>query len=206
MIAWAAGILASALGLAASYVLDLPTGAAMVAAFGLALLLAGLVKALVFVDEKRRRTNVRIAARGGVSLALLLVLASSVWLIANPAGDQPLASFFETATRIGSAGFLDASERETYDSAARDMVRFQTEVDRLNAMERAARYEGASLSDDDIRRIASYQQSFNEMTRGERFVQDVLRAKARTRERWIVGLPFAVLALIGLGMLARRLI
>ena len=138
------------------------------------------------------------------SLALLLVLASSVWLMINPAGDQPLAALFETAAEMGPAGFLDARDRETYDSAARDMVRFQAEVDRLNAMERTARYEGASLSDEDIRRIASYQQSFNEMTRGERFVQDVLRTKARTRERWIVGLPLAVLASLGLGMLARQ--
>ena len=204
VIAWMSGILASAIGLAASYLLDLPTGATMVAAFALALVLAGLVKALVFVNEDRRGKNLRIAARGGIGLALLLVLASSVWLMINPAGDQPLAALFETAAQTGPAGFLDARDRETYDSAARDMVRFQTEVDRLNAMERTARYEGASLSDDDIRRIASYQQSFNEMTRGERFVQDVLRAKARTRERWIVGLPFAVLALIGLGMLVRK--
>jgi len=205
LIAWVSGILASGIGLAASYLLDLPTGAAMVAAFALALVLAGLVKALAFVNEERRGKNLRIAARGGVGLALLLVLASSVWLMINPAGDQPLAALFETATEMGPAGFLGASDRETYDSAARDMVRFQAEVDRLNAMERTARYEGTSLSDDDIRRIASYQQSFNEMTRGERFVQDVLRAKARSRERWIVGLPFAILALIGLGILVRRL-
>jgi zinc/manganese transport system permease protein len=205
VIAWMSGILASAIGLAASYLLDLPTGAAMVAAFALALVLAGIVKALAFVNEERRGKNLRIAARGGIGLALLLVLASSVWLMINPAGDQPLAALFETAAEMGPAGFLDARDRETYDSAVRDMVRFQTEVDRLNAVERTARYEGASLSDDDIRRIASYQQSFNEMTRGERFVQDVLRTKARTRERWIVGLPFAVLALIGLGMLVRRL-
>ncbi|TMG82024.1 MAG: metal ABC transporter permease [Betaproteobacteria bacterium] len=206
LIAWAAGILASAVGLAASYLFDLPTGAAMVAVFGLALVLAGLVKAFMFVDEKRRSVNVRIATRAGIAFALLLVLASSVWLMVNPAGDQPLAALVETATGMGSAGFLDARDREIYDGAARDMVRFQTEVDRLDAMERTARYEGAALSDDDIRRLASYQQSFNEMTRGERFVQDVLRTKARVRERWIVGLPFAVLALFGLGMLARRLL
>ena len=66
-------------------------------------------------------------------------------------------------------------------------MRFQAEVDRLNAKEKAARYEGAPLPDEEIRRIASYQQSFNEMTRGERFVQDVLRSKARSRERWFVG-------------------
>src|SRR5205085_11919881 len=37
-IAWAAGILASGVGLASSYILDLPTGAAMVVAFVLALI------------------------------------------------------------------------------------------------------------------------------------------------------------------------
>ncbi len=71
-------------------------------------------------------------------------------------------------------------------------------------MEKAARHQGAPLPDDEIRRIASYQQSFNEMTRGERFVQEVLRAKARARERWIVGVPLALIALLGLAWLARR--
>jgi hypothetical protein len=42
------------------------------------------------------------------------------------------------------------------------------------------------------------------MTRGERFVQDVLRGKARTRERWIVGAPAALIAVLGLFWLARR--
>ncbi len=82
-------------------------------------------------------------------------------------------------------------------------MRFQGEVDRIDAMEKSARYQATPLSDDEIRRIASYQQSFNEMTRGERFVQDVLRGKARTRERWIVGAPVALIALLGLFWLAR---
>ena len=76
--------------------------------------------------------------------------------------------------------------------------------DRLNAMEKATRYQGTPLSDDEIRRIASYQQSFNEMARGERFVQDVLQGKARTRERWIVGVPGTHIALLGLRWLRRR--
>lgn len=42
------------------------------------------------------------------------------------------------------------------------------------------------------------------MTRGERFVQDLLRGKARTRERWIVGAPSALIAFPGLLALARR--
>jgi zinc/manganese transport system permease protein len=83
------------------------------------------------------------------------------------------------------------------------VLRFQSEVDRLNAREKAARYEGTPLPDDEIRRIASYQQSFNEMTRGERFVQDVLRGKARERERWLVGVPAAIVAALGLGFVSR---
>ena len=100
--------------------------------------------------------------------------------------------------------FLEPAERDTYENATRDAVRFQGEVDRLNAMEKAARYQATPLSDDEIRRIASYQKSFNEMTQGERFVQDVLRGKARTRERWIIGMPLALVALLGLLWLTRK--
>jgi len=203
-IAWSAGIAASAAGLAGSYVFDLPTGAAMVAAFALALVFAALVKALVFVEPARRSANLRIAARTGIVSALALVLASSLWLVVNPTADQPLLALFEEATGLGPAHFLKESERGTFENAGRDMLRFQAEVDRLNAREKAARYEGAPLPDEEIRRIASYQQSFNEMTRGERFVQDVLRGKARERERWAVGLPAAIVAILGLAWLVWR--
>jgi len=202
-IAWIFGIVASAVGLAGSYAFDLPTGAAMVTAFAFMLLLAAMMRALVFVSGEQRRANRRIAARATVLLALLLTLASSLWLIAKPAADQPLLAIFESATGFGPASFLGAADRETFEDAARDTVRFQGEVDRLNAKERTARYQGAPLSDDEIRRIASYQQSFSEMTRGEQFVQDVLRGKARARERWIVGLPAATIALVGFALLAR---
>jgi zinc/manganese transport system permease protein len=204
-IAWGAGIAASGAGLAGSYVFDLPTGAAMVAAFALLLVLAGLARALLFLDAERRRANWRIAVRAAALLVLALTFAASLWLILNPAADQPLAALVETATGVGPAQYLAAHERELYADAVADTARFQAEVDRLNAGERAARYRGAPLSDDEIRRIASYQQGFSEMTRGERFVQDVLRGKARARERWIFGLPLALAALAGLGWLGRPL-
>src|SRR5262249_19447834 len=165
----------------------------------------GLARALIFLDPTRRRANWAIAARAAAALVLLLTVFSSLWLILNPPADQPLAAPIEGTTGIGSAQYLGAHERELYVEAVHDMGRFQAEVDRLNAGERAARYQGAPLSDDEIRRIASYQQSFSEMTRGERFVQDVLRAKARARARWIFGLPIAFAALAGLGLMARPL-
>jgi zinc/manganese transport system permease protein len=177
----------------------------MVAALGLSLVIAGLVKALIFTEARQRSANWRIAACAIVASALVLVLLSSLWLIINPTADQPLAAVFERATGLGPGHFLGEGDRDTYESATRDMVRFQGEVDRLNSQEKAARYEGAPLPDDEIRRIASYQQSFSEMTRGEQFVQEVLRGKARSRERWTVGLPAIVIAIVGLGLLVRSL-
>jgi zinc/manganese transport system permease protein len=56
-------------------------------------------------------------------------------------------------------------------------------------LEREARWKGKEMGEEELRRVASFQQSFNEMGRGERFVQDHLRATARARERWYVGLP-----------------
>ena len=41
------------------------------------------------------------------------------------------------------------------------------------------------------------------MGRGERFVQDHLRALARARERWIVGVPMTALSGLGLLLLFR---
>ena len=204
-VAWGVGIVASAAGLAGSYAFDLPTGAAMVTAFAIFLVLAGVAKALVFVGPLQRSANLRFAVLAVLALTLVLTSASSLWLLVNPTADQPLAAIFEGASGLGPVHFLSASDREIFDSAARDTVRFQGEVDQLNARERSARIQGAPLSDDEIRRIASYQQSFNEMARGERFVQDVLRGKARKREAWIVGLPVAAISLIGLVVLARRL-
>jgi len=203
-IAWSAGIAACGAGLAGSFAFDLPTGAAMVIALAACLLLAGLAKVLLFVGSEQRRANLHVAANTVAAAMLFALLVSSVWLMINPAADQPLLAVVERVTGIGPAQFLGPAERDTYESAARDVVRFQGEVDRIDAMEKTARYQGAPLSDDEIRRIASYQQSFNEMTRGERFVQDVLRGKARTRERWIVGAPGALIALLGLFWLARR--
>jgi len=199
-IAWGAGIAASAAGLAGSFVLDVSTGAAMVIGFTSMLLLAGLAKALAFTPPAERRRNRRAALTAGAAALFALVLASSLWLIVNPQADQPVLAAFERASGLGPAQFLSASDRDTFDSAVRDAVRFSGEVERLDARERAARLD-APLPDDEVRRIASYQQSFNEMVRGERFVQDVLRGKARARERWFVGVPAALMSLAGLAWL-----
>jgi zinc/manganese transport system permease protein len=198
IIAWAAGIAASGTGIAASFLLDLPTGAAMVSAFGVSLMIAGLVKALFFVDAMARSRNRKTAATVLAGAALASIFLSSVWLVANPAADQPLLALAESATGLSPADFLSESDRTTYESAIRDTKRFQMEFDRLGEKERAARYGAVPLDDEEVRRIASYQQTFSEMARGELFVLGVLREKARRRERWLLGLPLCAASFLGL--------
>jgi zinc/manganese transport system permease protein len=198
VIAWAAGIAASGAGLAASFLLDLPTGAAMVSAFGVSLIIAGLVKALFFMEAKVRSRNLKAAAKvlGGSLFAPVLLL--SVWLIVNPGADQPMLAIAESAAGLSPADFLSGSDRTTYEGAIRDAKRFQMEFERLGEKERIARYAAAPLDDEEVRRIASYQQTFSEMARGELFVLGVLREKARRRERWLLGLPLCAASLFGL--------
>jgi len=191
-IGWAAGTLASLLGFAASVALDLPTGAAMVAAFAAVLLGAVLLHA--------QPRGVAIATVGVVALA---VLAQGIWLIASPASDQPLLAAFERVSGLGPERSMTAGERRIFAEATETEARNRREVERLRAAEREARWKGEGLGEEDLRRVASFQQTFNEMGRGERFVQDHLRAVARERERWTVGVPAVAASVLALLLVCR---
>ena len=141
---------------------------------------------------------VRIAAAGVAAT----VLVSSAWLMATPQSDQPLLDAIEDLTGLGLAYFLNPTERATYEGAVADAQRFTEEARRLGA--RALRHtanEGAPLGDDELERIVAYRHSFEEMARGERFVQSTLRNRAREHERFVVGAPAAMLSLTCLALL-----
>ncbi len=191
-IGWAAGTLASLLGFAASVALDLPTGAAMVAAFAAVLLGAVLLRA-----------GPRGVAMAAVAVVALAVLAQGIWLIASPASDQPLLAAFERVSGLGPERSMTAGERRIFAEATETEARNRREVEHLRAAEREARWKGEGLGEEDLRRVASFQQTFNEMGRGERFVQDHLRAVARERERWTVGVPAVAASLLALLLVYR---
>src|SRR5258705_7351321 len=86
-IGWLAGIATSAAGLAASFAFDLPTGAAMVCAFGAALVLAGMLYP-VWRGHPPGALRVRIATRRWSAAALLP--RSAGLLCAEPRAGQPL--------------------------------------------------------------------------------------------------------------------
>ncbi len=196
-IGWSVGVAASGLGLGGAFALDLPTGAALVVAFALALAAAGLVRGLVTGDAAARRRHRRRIARGLAAAIAVVLVGSGGWLIMAPDADQPLLDAVEAASGIGPQPFLSDGERTAFAEAMRDAQRYRAEVERLNRTEQTSRYQGRELSADEVRRLASYMQSFSEMQRGEQFVQAVLRRRARERERWWVGVPLVV---VGLGV------
>jgi zinc/manganese transport system permease protein len=126
-----------------------------------------------------------------------------------PAADHPLLGPIEAAFGARPERFLTPRERADYLEAAAVERKHQAEIDRIYEYERKTRWQGEELTADQVRRIGSIQQTLTEMSRGERFVVDYLRGRARERERWYVGLPLAVagtLGLVALLLWRRRLV
>ncbi|MDB5863654.1 MAG: manganese transport system permease, partial [Betaproteobacteria bacterium] len=196
-IGWAVGIVASAAGLAASYAWDLPTGSTMVCAFGAALALAGALRPL-------RQRNLAAAAWRTTRLATaLLLLASGTWLAAMPRADQPLLDTIEYFAPGVRDAYFNAGET-VIDREAREYAeRYRREAERLNEKEAKSRWQGEAVSDYEVRRISSFLQSYNEMRKGEEFVQREVRARARERQRWWLG-GIAILAAAALFPWRRR--
>jgi zinc/manganese transport system permease protein len=202
-IGWSVGLLASVVGFAASLALDLPTGAALVIAFAVVLIGAGAVRGFAFGAAAETRRRRRFAGRFALGFALVFVLAASIWSLARPGADQPLLAALEPLG-LRPELFMREAEAEQYADARATELRYRAQVEALSARERETRWQGAALSEEEVRRVASYQQSYNEMGRGERFVQDHLVARARERERWWVSLPIAFLSAGALAALFLR--
>ncbi|MGQ0653513.1 MAG: metal ABC transporter permease [Betaproteobacteria bacterium] len=190
----AAGIAASLAGFAAAVAYDVPTGAVLVASFGATLIVAALLK-----------TRAKIAGLGAACLLSSAVLAQGAWIIAAPAADQPLLALLERTTPLRTDVFLDEAEREQRALAAVNEERHSDAVERLRELERASRWQGEPLTEEQVQVLGAHQKAYSEMARGERFVQDHLRVQARIRGRWLIGLPTLAVGLVALFAFAATL-
>ncbi len=205
VIGWIAGTAASLAGLAASYAWDLPTGATMVCAFGIALACAGILRPL----RRAPMAKLRAAASALRATFSLCLAASALWLALSPRADQPLLDSIESFAPALRASYLSANERTVYDEAELYSDRHRRQIERLNEMETASRWQGRALDDFEVRRISSFLQSYGEMRKGEEFVKREVRARARERRRWWLAAALIVLALLAYpeaALRARRLL
>lgn len=197
-IGWLGGVAASAVGLASSFEFELPTGAAMALAFTLMLVIGAVLRGLIFAPAGGRRICIRIFLRAASAMTLMTVLLSAIWLMIMPRADQPMFDLLQSATGIGPATFLAVQERAVYVEALKDASYRRSQEGQLTTLERQSRWRGDGLSETEVRRIGSFQQTFNEMARGDDFVVKSLSGRARERERWYVGLPLLITSLLGL--------
>lgn len=207
LIGWISGAAASAMGLAASYAWDLPTGATIVCAFGLALALAGA--AHPFARGGGRARTARQILSVARWCAALVLFASAAGLMLAPRADQPLLDAAELALPTLRSLYMNASEQGLHRDAAAYAERYQRAAEQLNEREARSRFDAKPLDDYELARISSFIKSYNEMRRGEEFVMREVRSRARERARWIGGALAIVLALLlapGLFTRVRRML
>src|SRR5436309_9999775 len=113
-IGWITGTLTSAAGLAVSFAFDLPTGAAMVCAFGGALALAGLLYPFL---RGNRHHALRITIATARWCAAVVLAGSALQLAAAPRADQPLLDIIEYAIPSLRTLYFKRAEMATYAEA-----------------------------------------------------------------------------------------
>jgi zinc/manganese transport system permease protein len=185
-IAWALGAGLSAAGLYASWTWDLPTGPAIVAAFGA----ATAVVALGFALRRMVLATAAVVGSGFIALA-------GVLLIAFPGIEQP---WLDPVQEL----FLSEPERETRRDSLESIERASAELKRLRALEQDVRWGATQMDAEKQERLRQYLAGRSEISAGDQLVLQALRAKARERQRYALGIPLLLLGAGGLFALARR--
>jgi len=194
-IGWIFGTLVSAAGLAASFVFDLPTGAAMVCAFGASLALAGVLYPFLRGDYRR---SMRAAVTTARWAGAIVLVGSALQLAIAPRADQPLLDIAEYVAPSLRTLYFTRAEVTTFADASEHAERYRMEAEQLNERERRNRTEGQALDDFTVARISSFLKSYGEMRKGEQFVMGEVHMRARERIRW----PAAFVLLAGALVLA----
>ncbi len=192
VIGWSLGAAASLAGLAASFAWNLPTGAALVCAFVLALCLAAGARALA--PARLARLNARRAVLGTGMGAGILAAAAGGFLAAFPNADHLWLDGLERLAPPLRSAFLRPRERRDIEEALRDIARAAEDRRRLQARREEARWGDAPLPEEMVRRIDMALASHLETLAGERAVVRILTARARARQRYVLGIPILLAA------------
>ena len=173
------GCAAAFIGLLASYWMDTSTGATIVCVFGLFLIVFLLIYAY-----QTSSINISKLIKICFLVVLLLMSASFAWLAANPRADQPLLDAAEQLIPGVRNLYFSNNELAMHQDAQKYIVRYKAELNRLGEIEARNRYEKNETDDFLVQKISSFQQSYNEMIKGETFVMREVRSRARERLRW----------------------
>ena len=185
---WALGLAVSAAGLAASYAWDLPTGATVVVAFGACFASVALALTLSTLARAVRERGAAALRGPGAGLCVVLALAG-LFLALVPQADHPWLAWLESRAPAAELAFLTPRERETWRDTQQALARDTAEVARLRALQEDVQWGARPMDPERQERLRQFLASRGEIAAGDRVVLRALRAKARERQRWWLGLP-----------------
>jgi hypothetical protein len=98
------------------------------------------------------------------------------------------------------AAYMDSRSMAIAADAEAYLTRYRAESQAVRDLEAERRWKGAPLDESEVRRVASFLKSHNEMMKGEEFVMREMRNRAReVRRLWIA----AVFLLFALALFVR---
>ncbi len=205
LIGWAMGFAVSVLALTASWAWDLPTGATIVATFGVALGLVAAVRGATGFAGRLRTDGARAIGSAGMAAGVLTVLAG-LSLVVFPRADHVWLDAIERLVPAVQTRFLTAHERAVWADSRRAVVRGSAQVAQLRALQSDVQWGRRDLAEEERERLRQFVTGRDEIVAGDRLVLKTLRAHARARQRFALGLPLAGigLALVVAGLRQRR--
>ena len=203
ILGWTVGAVVSAAGLWAAFAWDLPTGAAVVTAFGAALALVAIGLGVGHLARGVREGGLGVLRGVGLALACA-VGAAGLLLLLFPGMDQPWLDWIEAAAPPVRLAFLTPGERAAHADSAAAMARGAAELARLRALQQDVQWGTRAMAAEQQERLRQFLAGRAEIVAGDRMVLATLRVHARTRQRFWLGVPLLTLGAGGALWLARR--
>jgi zinc/manganese transport system permease protein len=203
VIGWSVGAAVSAAGLAASFSWDLPTGAAVVTAFGAAIALVAAAlgtRALA----RRARTSGVAALRPLLMVVCAAGAGAGALLMAAPGMDHHWLNWLEAAVPRVERAFLSDGERAVHAESMAAVDRARAEVQQLQRLQQDVQWGAQAMDPERRERLRQFLASRSEITAGDAMVLRTLRGRARERQRYWLGAPLVALGLAGLAVLRPR--
>jgi zinc/manganese transport system permease protein len=203
LIGWTVGVVVSALGLALSYLADLPTGATIVGTFGAVLGLVGLASGAFALVCRVRRHGARALSGLGIATGVLVGLAG-VALAVFPRADHVWLDGVERLVPAVQTAFLTPYERRVAQDSRAAIARGRAELHRLRGIHTDVQWGLRELGAEQQERLRQFMVGRDELIAGDRLVLRTLRDKARGRQRFTVGVPLALMGAAGAVLAYRR--
>jgi zinc/manganese transport system permease protein len=193
----------SAAGLWASFAWDLPTGAAVVTSFGALMTAVALaLGARILWGGVRQRGLGTLRGVGAVLCAM--VAGAGLLLTLLPGMDHLWLDWLEAAAPPVRLAFLTPGERAVHHDTQEALGRGAADLARLRALQQDVQWGARQMSGEQQERLRQFLASRGEIIAGDRMVLATLRAHARGRQRFWLGVPLLVLGTAGAASGLRR--